>query len=58
MGEAFALQKLLTIFRQKYCQISDINVWNFNETLTIDVVSLNNRTLVYTETNPGWLELV
>ena len=36
---AFALQKLLTFFRQKYWRISDINVWNFNETLTNDVVS-------------------
>ena len=39
MREAFALQKLLTFFQQKYCHISDINVWNFNETLTNDAVS-------------------
>ena len=39
MREAFALQKLLSFFHQKYWQISDINVWNFNETLTNRVVS-------------------
>ena len=39
MREAFALQKLLTFFNKKYWQIQDINVWNFNETLTNDVVS-------------------
>ena len=38
--EAFALQKLLTFFQQKIlAYILDINVWNFNETLTNDVVS-------------------
>ena len=37
--EAFAPQKLLTFFQQKYWYISDINIWNFNETLTNDVVS-------------------
>ena len=35
----FALQKLLTFFQQKYWHIWDINVWNFNETLTNDIVS-------------------
>ena len=39
MREAFALQKLLTFFQQKYWRIWDINVWNFNDTLTNDVVS-------------------
>ena len=39
MGEAFALQKLLSFFQQKYWHILEINVWNFNETLTNDVVS-------------------
>ena len=38
MGEAFAL-KLLTFFQQKYWHILDINDWNFNDTLTDDVVS-------------------
>ena len=39
MREAFAVQKLLTFFfNKKYWQILDINVWNFNETLTNDVV--------------------
>ena len=33
------MQKLLTFFQQKYWQISDMNIWNFNETLTNDVVS-------------------
>ena len=35
MREAFALH----FFNKKYWQISDINIWNFNETLTNDVVS-------------------
>ena len=39
MREAFAVQKLLTFFQQKYWQISDINILNFNDTLTNDVVS-------------------
>ena len=39
MREAFAMQKLLTFFQQKYWCISDINIRNFNETLTNDVVS-------------------
>ena len=45
MREAFALQKLLTFFQQKilaylkYWRTSDIKVWNFNETLTNDVIS-------------------
>ena len=33
------MQKLLTFFQQKYWRISDINVWNFNEMLTDEVVS-------------------
>ena len=39
MREAFALQKLLILFQQKYYQILDFNVLKFNETLTNDVVS-------------------
>ena len=39
MREAFALQKLLTFFQQKYWHIWDIYIWNFNETLTNDVIS-------------------
>ena len=39
MWEALALQKLLTFFNEKYWCILDINVWNFNKTLTNDVVS-------------------
>ena len=39
MREAFAVQKLLTFFQQKYWCIWDINIWNFNDTLTNDVVS-------------------
>ena len=39
MREAFALQKLLTFFQQKFWHFSDINVSNFNETLTNDVVN-------------------
>ena len=39
MREAFVVQKLLTFFQQKYWQISDINILNFNVTLTNDVVN-------------------
>ena len=39
MREAFALQKLLTFFNKKYWHIWDINVWNFNFSLTNEVVS-------------------
>ena len=39
MREAFALQKLLTFFQQKILALLDINVRNFKETLTNDVVS-------------------
>ena len=39
MREAFAMQKLRTFFQQKYLCIWDINVWNFNRTLTNDFVS-------------------
>ena len=40
MREAFAVPKLLTFFQQKkYRHISDINIGNFNEMLTNDVVS-------------------
>ena len=38
--EAFALQKLLTFFSTKNIGVFEIlNFWNFNETLTNDVVS-------------------
>ena len=40
MREAFVMQKLLTFFQQKYWHLSDINLLNLNETLTDDVVSL------------------
>ena len=40
MKEAFALQKLLTIFQQKILvYFNNINNQNFNEALTNDVVS-------------------
>ena len=39
MRETFALQKLLTFFQQKYWHIWDINIWNFNVSLTNDIVS-------------------
>ena len=40
MREAFAMQKLLTVFQQKKnWPIYAINVWNFNEMLTNDIVS-------------------
>ena len=39
MRDAFAMQKLLSLFQQKYWNVSDINVWSFNETLTNKVVS-------------------
>ena len=39
MREAFAMQKLLTFFQQKYKCISDTDVWNFNKMLTNEVVS-------------------
>ena len=39
MREAFSLQKLLTFFNKKYWRISDINVSNFKETLTNNIVS-------------------
>ena len=42
MREAFALQKLLTFFNKKYWSISDINIRNFNETLTNSVVSFEH----------------
>ena len=38
--QSIALQKLLTIFQQKYWCISDINNQNFNKTLINDVVSV------------------
>ena len=43
MRVVFALEKLLTFFQQKYWRISDLNVWNFNKTLTNDVKSDSNK---------------
>ena len=38
--DAFALQKLLTFIQQKILAFFlNISIWNFNETLTNDVVS-------------------
>ena len=44
MREAFALQKLLKFFWQKSIDIDkrDMNVWNFNYTLTNASSFLNN----------------
>ena len=39
MIEAFVMQKHLTFFQQKYRHKSDINIFNFYETLTNDVTS-------------------
>ena len=39
MREAFAMQKLLTYFQQKYWHVLDINVKNFNKMLPNDFVS-------------------
>ena len=39
MREAFAVQKLLTFFNKKYWRISVINILNFNNTVTNDIVS-------------------
>ena len=39
MREAFALQSVSHFFNKKYWHISDIKVWNFNETLANDDVS-------------------
>ena len=38
-------------FNKKYWHISDINVWNFNETLTNDVVS-------FEQPGPGQLKIL
>ena len=48
MRDAFALQKLLTFFQQKIFHIWDNNIWNFNETLTNDIVS-------FEQLGPGFL---
>ena len=57
MREAFALQKLLTFFQQKYWHILDINVRNFDETLTknraqdyyyVEVISLGGKQCIHT----------
>ena len=39
MREAFALQKFLTFITKKYWRMLDINIWNFNEMMTNDVIS-------------------
>ena len=39
MREAFALQKLLPFFQQKYCHNWNIIIGNFNVSLTNGVVS-------------------
>ena len=39
MWESFAMQKILTFFLQKKHCVCNINVLNFNETLTNDVVN-------------------
>ena len=43
MREAFALQKLLTFFQQKYWHISNIYVRKVYVTLTNDVVSYKHQ---------------
>ena len=43
MREAFALQKILTCFQQKYWWISNIYVWNVNRKLTKEVVSCEQK---------------
>ena len=43
MREADALQKLLTVFRQEYWRIWDMDVWKFQETLTNEVVNFDKR---------------
>ena len=48
MWVAFALQKLLTFFQQKFQHICISLDVNFNESLTNDVVS-------FEQLNPGWL---
>ena len=45
------VQKLLTFFNKKYWHISDINVGNFNETLTNDVVSFEQPGLIVLSEN-------
>ena len=50
MKEAFAVQKLLTFFQQKYWRILDINIWNFDEMLTNDIVSFEQPVLDQTAT--------
>ena len=39
MREAFALKSFSHFFNKKYWHSSDINAWNFNETLTNNVIS-------------------
>ena len=43
MREAFAMNKLLTFFSAKIlAYLLDINIWNFNETLTNDVIGFEH----------------
>ena len=58
MREAFALQKLLTFFQQKYWHIWDINIWNFNVSLTNDVVSFEQPGLGFFKCITGIFELM
>ena len=65
MREAFALQKLLSLFNKKYWCNSDITNRNFNETLTNDVVSFEQpgpgifimETIFMTSCLPLWKTL-
>ena len=43
MREAFAVQKLLKCFQQKYWLIWNTNFWNFKETLTTNVISFEQQ---------------
>ena len=43
----FALQKILTFFQQKLQCICNMNILNFNDTLTNDVVNSNNWPLEF-----------
>ena len=52
MWESFAVQRILTFFQQKWQCICNINVWNFNETLTNDVVSFEQLAPVLYRAQP------
>ena len=56
MWVAFAVQKLLTFFQQKISAYLSITLdVNFNESLTNDVVSLDNWALIFSEFSLGLL---